>query len=121
MGRGFTPEWADGVARGMLSSNLDVLIVWSSQGVPCLPCETCGSGSLNAGAAPNAGRSPSDILMPGGQQVGRPGASSGVRRLNGCLPEAQKTFDELAAGGRDITPLGYPGELVGVPDRGGGE
>lgn len=56
--------------------------------------------------------------MPGGQQVGRPGASSGIRRVDGGLPEAQKMFEKLAAGGKDVTPPGYPGQLVERPNGG---
>ncbi len=63
-------------------------------------------------------RTPSDILVPGGQQVGVPGASSGIRRLNGGLSEAQSMFDEISAGGQDITPPGYPGKLVELPNGG---
>jgi hypothetical protein len=73
-----------------------------------------GSG----GTAPNAGRSPADILTPGGQPLGRPGASSGIRRENGGLTKAQEMFDELAAGGKDVTPPGYPGKLVELPNGG---
>ena len=56
--------------------------------------------------------------MPGGQPVGRPGASADIRRENGGLPAAQKMFDELADGGRDVTPTGYPGKLVKLPGGG---
>jgi hypothetical protein len=68
------------------------------------------------GAAP--ARTPADILMPGGSRIGRPGTSSGIRRVNGGLPEAERLFEELAAGGRDITPSGHPGRLVELPGGG---
>lgn len=74
---------------------------------------------VQPGASATKGvRSASDVLMPGGQQVGRPGASSGIRRINGGLPEAQKMFDELTVGGKDVTPPGYPGKLVELPNGG---
>ncbi len=63
-----------------------------------------------------ATKTPADILMPGGSQIGKPGTSSGIRRLNGGMDAAKKTFDELAAGGTDITPSGHPGKLVKLPD-----
>jgi len=69
-------------------------------------------------APPNGSRSASDILMPGGQQVGRPGTSAGIRRVNGGLKAAQEMFDELAAGGKDVTPPGHPGKLVELPNGG---
>lgn len=54
--------------------------------------------------------------------MGNPGSSGQIRRVNGGLPAAQKMFDELAAGGVDITPPGYGGKsggkLVQLPDGG---
>ena len=71
-----------------------------------------------APASGAASRTPAEILNPGGSPLGRPGASVGIRRENGGLPAAQKMFDELAAGGKDITPPGYPGKLVELPGGG---
>jgi len=62
--------------------------------------------------------SPADILTPGGQQVGRAGASGGIRRLNGGLTAAQTMFDQLSAGGKDITPVGNPGKLIQLTNGG---
>lgn len=74
--------------------------------------------NVPGGVAPIGVRPPSDVLMPGGQQVGRAGSSQGIRRVDGGLPKAQEMFDELAAGGRDVTPPGHPGKLVELPDGG---
>ncbi len=74
--------------------------------------------NVPGGVTPIGVRPPSDVLMPGGQQVGRAGSSQGIRRVDGGLPKAQKMFDELAAGGRDVTPPGYRGKLVELPDGG---
>ncbi len=63
-------------------------------------------------------KSPADILAPGGSPVGRPGASGGIRRLTGGLDAAQEMFEELVAGGKDVTPTGYPGKLVELPGGG---
>ncbi|MEI6325514.1 MAG: hypothetical protein WCO91_08695 [Gemmataceae bacterium] len=60
-------------------------------------------------------RSAYDILMPGGQKVGTPG-SQGVQRVKGDLKDAQKMFDELAAGGKDVTPPNYSGKLFELPN-----
>jgi len=80
---------------------------------------TGGGVSGGTGGTPVSGpRSALDILMPGGRPVGRPGASSGIRRLNGGLPAAQKVFNELGAGGKDITPPKYPGKIVELPNGG---
>ena len=63
-------------------------------------------------------RDPAALLEPGGVPIGRPGASKGIRRLDGGLPAAEKMFDELATGGKDITPKGHPGKLVELPNGG---
>jgi hypothetical protein len=66
------------------------------------------------------GRSIEDILMPGGKPIGvrgsGPRASARLREVAGGECEAERTFKELTRGGKDITPAGYPGKLVELPD-----
>lgn len=65
---------------------------------------------------PKEGETPTDVLKPGGQNVGEVGDNSGVRILPGGDQEAQKLFDRLTKGGEDITPSGHPGKIVRMPD-----
>ncbi len=66
------------------------------------------------------GRSIDDILMPGGRPIGvkatGPRASARLREVGGGQVEAERIFQELTQGGRDITPAGYPGRLIELPD-----
>jgi hypothetical protein len=63
-----------------------------------------------------AGRSIDDILMPGGKPIGVKGsgtrASARLREVGGGKAEAERMFQELTQGGKDITPAGYPGKLI---------
>src|SRR5437868_4652955 len=65
-------------------------------------------------------RSIDDILMPGGKPIGAkatgPYASARLREVQGGPAEADDMFKELTHGGRDITPAGYPGTLVELPN-----
>ena len=65
-------------------------------------------------------RSIDDILMPGGQAIGATGtgprASARLREVPGGKTEAERLFEELTPGGKDITPVGYPGQLVELPN-----
>jgi hypothetical protein len=67
-----------------------------------------------------AGRSIDDILMPGGQPLGvkgtGPRASARLREVTGGQAEAELLFEELTQGGVDITPAGYPGKLIELPN-----
>jgi hypothetical protein len=36
--------------------------------------------------------------------------------VTGGQAEAERTFQELTQGGKDITPAGYPGKLIELPD-----
>jgi len=67
-----------------------------------------------------AGRSIDDILMPGGKPIGvkgsGPRAPARLREVTGGQPEAEKMFRELTQGGKEITPPGYPGILVELPN-----
>ena len=56
------------------------------------------------------------MLKPGGQNVGEAGDNSGVRILPGGDQEAQRLFDRLTKGGKDITPSGHPGKIIQMPD-----
>jgi hypothetical protein len=67
-----------------------------------------------------SGRSIDDILMPGGKPIGvkasGPRASARLREVVGGQAEAERVFRELTQGGKDITPAGYPGTLVELPN-----
>jgi hypothetical protein len=56
--------------------------------------------------------------MPDGKPIGTRGSSSAIREVPGGVREARQMFDELAAGGRDVTPPGHPGKLVELPGGG---
>ena len=64
------------------------------------------------------GEIPADVLKPGGQNVGEPGNSSGVRVLPGGEEEARELFDRLTKdkGGQDITPDEHVGQVVRLPN-----
>lgn len=65
-------------------------------------------------------RSIDDILMPGGKPLGvkgtGPRASSRLGEVTGGELEAERVFHELTQGGTDITPAGYPGKLIELPN-----
>lgn len=58
--------------------------------------------------------------MPGGKPIGvkasGPRASARLREVGGGQAEAERIFQELTQGGIDITPAGYPGRLVELPN-----
>lgn len=58
-----------------------------------------------------------DLLRPEGQWVGRPGSNSGIRHLNGGEDSALRMFEQLTVGGTNITPAGYPGQMVRLPNN----
>lgn len=70
--------------------------------------------------ASGASRSIDDILMPGGKPLGvkgsGPRASARLREVSGGQADAEKLFHELTRGGTDITPAGYPGRLIDLPN-----
>jgi hypothetical protein len=57
--------------------------------------------------------------MPGGKPIGvkgtGPRASERLREATGGQAEAERVFQELTQGGKDITPPGYPGKLIELP------
>lgn len=65
---------------------------------------------------PVEGEKPTDVLKPGGQNVGEHGENPGVRVLPGGDKEARKLFDRLTKGGTDITPSGHPGKVIRMSD-----
>lgn len=65
---------------------------------------------------PKEGETPADILKPGGRLVGQEGSGSRIRELPGGRPAAEELFDRLTKGGTDITPPGYPGKRVRLPN-----
>jgi hypothetical protein len=68
-------------------------------------------------------RSIDDILMPGGKPIGVKGtgrrASARLREIPGGPSEAERIFQELTQGGKEITPPGYPGRLFELPNNRG--
>lgn len=66
------------------------------------------------------GRSIDDILIPGGKPIGvkgtGPRASARLREVAGGQAEGERLFQELTEGGKDITPAGYPGKLIELPN-----
>src|ERR1051326_507330 len=72
---------------------------------------------------PNSGgasRSIDQILLPGGKPIGvkgtGPRASARIREVTGGQAEAERIFRELTHSGTDITPAGYPGTLIALPN-----
>ena len=65
---------------------------------------------------PKDGETLDDVLKPGGRNVGEAGDSPGVRILPGDDQEAQRLFDRLTKGGKDITPSGHSGKVIRMPD-----
>lgn len=61
-----------------------------------------------------------DLLKPGGRKIGVPGSGDRIRIVKGGIGEAEDFFLELATKGRgrDITPKGFNGMVVGL--EGGG-
>lgn len=57
--------------------------------------------------------------MPGGKPLGvkgsGPRASARLREVTGGRAEAERIFQELTEGGKDITPPNYPGKLIELP------
>jgi hypothetical protein len=68
----------------------------------------------------NLPRSIDEILMPAGKPIGvkgtGPRASARLREVTGGQTEADRIFQELTHGGTDITPAGYPGTLIELPN-----
>jgi len=81
----------------------------------CGSKELCGQGTFVHNSS-GASRSIDDILMPGGQPIGvkasGPRASARLREVTGGQAEAERIFQELTGGGKDVTPAGYPGTLI---------
>jgi hypothetical protein len=58
--------------------------------------------------------------MPGGKPIGvkaiGPRASARLREVAGGQTEAERIFQELTHDGKDISPAGYPGKLIELPN-----
>lgn len=58
--------------------------------------------------------------MPGGKPIGVKGAGprapARLREVTGGQTAAESVFQELSRGGKDITPVGYPGTLIELPN-----
>jgi RHS repeat-associated protein len=50
--------------------------------------------------------------------LGHAGSSSSIRIVEGGAPAAERLFRKLSKGGIDVTPPGYPGKLVRLPNGG---
>lgn len=61
---------------------------------------------------------PGDILQPGGLPIGTAGSRPRIREIPGGPQDAADLFNQLAQGGKDITPPGHPGKLVELPGGG---
>jgi len=61
-----------------------------------------------------------DVLMPGGQVIGRAGSDESIRELEGGIAEGQAFFKNLVdlAGGGEPVMNTYKGQLVRTPDGG---
>jgi hypothetical protein len=61
--------------------------------------------------------------MPGGKPIGvkgtGPRASARLRQVSGGQAAAGRMFQDLAEGGKDVTPSGYPGTLIELPNNRG--
>jgi hypothetical protein len=74
-------------------------------------------------ALPNSSsgdRTTEETLMPSGQPIGvkatGPRASARLREVQGGQAAAERLFEELTRHGADITPAGYPGTLIQLPN-----
>jgi hypothetical protein len=65
---------------------------------------------------PKDGETPADVLKPDGRLVGQAGSGPKIRELPGGKPAAEELFDRLTKGGTNISPPGYPGKLVRLPN-----
>jgi hypothetical protein len=59
-----------------------------------------------------------ELLMPGGQVIGKAGSDESIRELEGGVAEGQAFFNNLSKGGEQVTNTTYPGQLVRTPDGG---
>jgi hypothetical protein len=79
----------------------------------------CGQGIFVHNSS-GSSRPIDDILMPGGKPIGvkgtGPRASARLREVTGGQTEAERMFQELTQGGNDVTPAGYPGTLIELPN-----
>jgi hypothetical protein len=84
------------------------------------PWKALGGQGIVVHNSSGGGRSVDDILMPGGNPIGvkgsGPRASARLREVTGGQAEAERIFQELTQGGKDVTPVGYPGTLIELPN-----
>ncbi len=115
----FITDTAGGISSGA-QRIWDLIIDVSNSGFQTI-ADIANNVTLSSGSNQNSspGSSPLDILAPGGQPIGNPGTSPGIRELPGGLPAAQDLFGELSRGGTRIDKPGYPGTLVQLPNNGG--
>ena len=77
-----------------------------------------GATAKDASPLPADRQSPAEILQPGGELIGTPGASTGIRELPGHQWEAEELYARLSLFGKEAAPPGYPGRAVDLPDGG---
>jgi hypothetical protein len=53
-----------------------------------------------------------NLLLPSGTPIGRPGSRPKNRVVSGGMAAAQRLFEQLSLGGTDNTPATYPGKGV---------
>jgi hypothetical protein len=74
--------------------------------------------SGDAASLPADQQSLAEILQPGGELIGTPGTSTGIRELPGHQREAEELYERLSTGGREAAPPGYSGRAVELPGGG---
>lgn len=56
------------------------------------------------------------LLRPNGKPIGADGSSPKIRLVKGNIKDAERFFDQLRVGGKDVTPPRYQGKMVEFPD-----
>ncbi len=76
-----------------------------------------GSKNIVSQAIASQQKTPLDILMPGGDPIGEPGRSAGVRQLPGGEAEMKRVFQDLTVMG-ELASATYPGVKYNLPGGG---
>lgn len=58
----------------------------------------------------------SDLLLPGGNLIGKAGSKASIREVQGGIAEAQSLFDALTKGGQIIESPTFPGTQIKLPN-----
>jgi hypothetical protein len=73
---------------------------------------------VRRGGGSSAPTNPRELIRPGGKPLGIPGQSSGVRELTGGKEDAERIFESLTKGGKDVTQSNHVGRVVELPEGG---